>query len=424
MPDPSPCAPTRASLWLFGAGDFAFNLLWQSVSLYLLFFYIDVRAFAPAVASGLFVIGAVWDGAADLVAGTVADRRRLSYRKLVGWGAVPLGLAFAAMFAASPGAVVLALAGQLAFRTLYAFTNVPYAAWSTRLATSSADRALVAGLRMGFGAAAAALVAIGLPWLAARIGGYGVAAALIALPGAALLVAVAWRVPEPVRADAPPTGALLPALAALARNRAFVLLNVAAASGGAAAALAGQSVPIFFRYVLGSTGGGPPTLAGMALASLAAVPLWTTVARRLDARRAWLAAGAIALLLPATAAALPDLTPGAVAALLLAMQLAFAGFGVAAWSLLPDTVDWGTAHRLPRAEATAFGVFALMQKLALAATALGIGAAYTAAGFVAGAEQGAASLRAIRWLMLAGPPLLMLPMLAAVWAIPRDIRRA
>lgn len=416
-------SPSRRHLWLFGAGDFAFNLFWQSVSLYLLFFYIDVQALAPKVAGGLFVIGAVWDGVADLLAGTIADRLRLSYRKLVGWGAVPLALAFVAMFAASPGAVALALAGQLAFRTLYAFTNVPYAAWSTRLAASSADRALLAGLRMGFGAAAAALVALGLPWLASKAGSYGVAAALLAAPGALLLVVMAWQVPEPMRGRAEPPGALLPALAALARNRVFLLLNVAAAGGGAAAALAGQSVPIFFRYVLGSAAGGPPTLAGMAVASLVAVPLWTVLARRYDARRAWLAAGVLAAMLPTGVALLP--TPGAVtiAALLLAMQVAFAGFGVAAWSLLPDAVDWGAAHQHPRAEATAFGVFALVQKLALAATALGIGSAYAAAGFVAGAEQTATSLSAIRWLMLAGPPLLMLPMLAAVWAIPRDVRR-
>jgi GPH family glycoside/pentoside/hexuronide:cation symporter len=109
-------SPSRAILWLFGAGDFGFNLFWQSVSLYLLFFYLDVQAFSPGVAGGLLVIGAVWDGVADLLAGILADRWRVSYRKLVGWGAVPLGLAFVAMFAATPAAVALALAGQLAFR--------------------------------------------------------------------------------------------------------------------------------------------------------------------------------------------------------------------------------------------------------------------------------------------------------------------
>ncbi len=415
---------SNPTLWLFGAGDFAFNLLWQSVGFYLLFFYIDVLALPPALAGALFMIGAAWDGIADLLAGMLSDRLRLSYRRLVGWGAVPLALAFIAMFAVPSGGAAMALASQLLFRTFYAFTNVPYAAWTTRLAASSADRALLAGLRMGFGAAAAALIALSLPWLGDRAGSYGMAAALLAAPGVLLLLTIAWRVPEPIREDVASTsGAMMPALAALTGNRAFVLLNLAAATGGASAALAGQSVPIFFRYALG-TGSGPPTLAGMALASLAAVPVWTAIARRHGARRTWLIAGALAIAFPLCFILVPDPGAGTAAALLLAMQTAFAGFGVAAWSLLPDAVDWGADHERGRAEATAFGLFALVQKLALAFTALGIGAAYSAAGFVAGAQQDADSLWAIHWLMVAGPPLLALPMLAAVWAIPRDIRRA
>ncbi|MBE2992494.1 MFS transporter [Sphingomonas sp. CFBP 13603] len=410
--------PSR-TLVLFSAGDFAFNLYWQAISLYLLFFYMDTLALPPATAGLIFMIGAIWDGAADFLAGAAAERMRLSYRRLVGWGALPLGLAFVAMFAVPAEAAKWALATQLLFRTLYAFTNIPYAAWTTRVARTSRERSLVAGWRMGFGSAAAALVALALPWLAERMGSYGAASALLAAFGVPILAIMAWRVPEPIPAALPVDRPTISAgLATLARNRAFVALNIAAALGGAATALTSQSVLYFFRYVLLDTSGGPRALAGMALASLIAVPVWTALARACGARVAWIGAGALALVLPAVFALIA--APGSMgtAAFLLAMQAVFIGFALAAWTLLPDAVDWDEARTGKRVEALAFGTFALVQKIALAGAGFAIGAVYQANGFVAGAVQSADSLHAIRWLMLAGPAVLIAAMLVAVVAIP------
>ncbi|MES3082037.1 MFS transporter [Sphingomonas faeni] len=416
---PENTATPVGTLVLFSAGDFAFNLYWQTISLYLLFFYMDVLALPPSTAGLIFMIGAIWDGAADFLAGAATERMRLSYRRLVGWGALPLGLAFAAMFSVPTGAARWALATQVLFRMLYAFTNVPYAAWTTRVALTSGERSLVAGWRMAFGSAAAALVALALPWLAERTGSYGAASTMLAIIGVPLLAIMAWRVPEP-SPPAPNAGrpAIRAKLAALARNRAFVALNLAVALGGAATALTTQSVLYFFRYVLLDTPGGPRSLAGMACASLVAVPVWTALGRRHGARTAWIGTGTLALLLPAGFALIA--TPGSVetTAFLLAMQATFIGFALAAWTLLPDAVDWDEARTGERVEALAFGTFALVQKIALAGAGFAIGAVYQANGFIAGAAQGADSLRAIRWLMLAGPAVLIAAMVAAVIAIP------
>lgn len=414
-PSPAP----RAALLLFGAGDFAFNLYWQAVNLYLLFFYIDTLRLAPALAGTLFLIGAGWDGVADFAAGVVAERMQRPYRWLIGWGALPLGLAFVAMFAAPKGAWGTALAAQMGFRTLYAFTNIPYAAWTTRLAGTSAERSLLAGLRMIFGAVAATLVAGTLPGLVQALGSFAAASALLAAMGVPLLLAIAWRVPE----RRPTIGLAVrhrvgPALALLAGNRAFVALNLAAAAGAAASALTTQSVLYYFRYVLADDPAGPRALAAMAFASLVATPLWTIAARSAGARAAWLVACGLALALPAGFVLIPNPDVGAATLFLLGMQVAFAGFGLAAWTLLPDSVDWGAAQSGVRVEAIAFGTFALAQKAALAAAGFAIGAIYQASGFVAGAPQGPASLAAIRWLMLAGPALLLLAALAAILALP------
>jgi len=133
----------------------------------------------------------------------------------------------------------------------------------------------------------------------------------------------------------------------------------------------------------------------------------------------WLGAGALALAIVTVMALLPVHDSVVTAAFLLAMQVAFAGFGLAAWTLLPETIDWGEARTGERVEALAFGTFALVQKVALASAGLAIGLAYQATGFVAGAVQGPASIAAIGAMMLAGPAVLVAAMLAAVVALPR-----
>lgn len=404
-------------LLLFGSGDFAFNLFWQSVSLYLLFFYVDVLALPPATAGLVFMIGALWDGIADLLAGIVAERSRIAYRRFLAWGAVPLGLAFVAMFAVP--AAGGALAAQLLFRTFYAFTNIPYAAWTTRLTAQSETRTLLAGIRMAFGATAAALVALAFPVATPTAAGFATVAMILAAIAVPLLLLVALLVPEPVRDRKAHTRiAILTALAALARNRAFVTLNLAAGLGSAAAALLGQSLLYHFRYVLGDATGGSRMLAIMGLSSLVFVPVWTILARRTGARIAWMVSGAVALagLSLFTASGTPSLLANGL--FFVMMQAAFTGFGLAAWSLLPDTVDWGEMQGGVRVEALAFGVFALLQKAALAATGLAIGTIFDAAGFVAGTAQSAAALAAIRLVMLIGPAVLILLAMAAVACNP------
>lgn len=412
---PTMSKPRRRTgpLVLFAAGDFAFNLYWQSISLYLLFFYIDVLQLPPVIAGTIFMIGAVWDGIADLAAGAVAERSRASYRKMVGWGALPLGLAFVAMFALPTKAAGGVLAVQMLFRTVYAFTNIPYSAWTTRLSEEPAVRTVLAGLRMMFGAAAAACVALALPALGER-SGYPMAAAAMAVIAIPLLITVAMKVPEPQKVITTARPRLPGQMAALLRNRAFVILSIATGAGSGAAALLGQSVPYYFRYIAGYPAGGPHALAAMGVASAIVLPLWTVLTTRIGGRRGWL----IAALLGLVALAMFAWTRDARLLSLSIASAAFAGFNLAAWALLPDTVDWGEAQGHVRVEALAFGVFAFVQKIALALAGLAIGAVYGASGFVAGATQTSAAGTTILWLMLGGPAALILASIVAMLAQP------
>ena len=123
--------PSRPRLLLFAFGDFAFNLYWQSIMLFLLFYYTDALAIPIAVAATTYMVASVWDGIANFVAGVWIDRRRHSFRygPLLVAGAIPLGLSFILTYlpppATGPIAIAIVFVAHLLFRSFYAGVNVP-----------------------------------------------------------------------------------------------------------------------------------------------------------------------------------------------------------------------------------------------------------------------------------------------------------
>lgn len=399
-PPRSPDAPTSARLVLFASGDFACNLYWQSITLFLLYFYTEILLLSPAMASAIAMAGAVWDALADLVVGVLAQRAK-SYKRFIAMGSAPLGLAFVALFVV-PGfgalaTALVALGTQIAFRTLYALVNVPYAAWSARISEESGDRATVAGLRMLFGAAAASLVALTMPRAA-----YATAAAGYAAIAAPLLWIVAMRsrevTPLPPSAPVP----IRVYLAVLGRNRAFVTLNLAAAMTGIAAAVVNQSVLYYFNHVVAAPAAGRGALALMGIAGAACIPVWMLISRRIGPRTTWFVASVSGIGSLGSYMLLGDKI-GEMQALLIVLQIVFSGLNLAFWAMLPDTVEYGEAQSGVRVEALAFGVSAFLQKIALAGAAAAMGVVYTRIGYVPGQVQAESTDAGIRATMLGAP---------------------
>ncbi len=85
--------PSKPRMLLFAFGDFAFNIFWQSVMLYLLFYYTDALDIPIKVAATTYMIASVWDGLASFAVGVLVDRRHatLKYGAIMIAGAVPLG---------------------------------------------------------------------------------------------------------------------------------------------------------------------------------------------------------------------------------------------------------------------------------------------------------------------------------------------
>ncbi|SQC92460.1 Inner membrane symporter yicJ [Cedecea neteri] len=77
-----------------GLGDFASNLSFGFVSLFLLFFYTNIYGISAAQASVIFVVARIIDAIFNVVIGFAIDKTQSRYGKLRPWicyGAIPLG---------------------------------------------------------------------------------------------------------------------------------------------------------------------------------------------------------------------------------------------------------------------------------------------------------------------------------------------
>src|SRR5882757_4628115 len=138
-----------------GAGDFGFNLYWQTASLYLLFFYTDVLGLPAATAGTIYMAALIVDALLDPLMGLLADRTRTRfgrYRPYLLFGGIPLGLLFAAMFMGPAGgdtaSVIFAAATHIAFRTFYAVISIPYSSLFARVTRDAQVRTNLNDFRM------------------------------------------------------------------------------------------------------------------------------------------------------------------------------------------------------------------------------------------------------------------------------------
>jgi glycoside/pentoside/hexuronide:cation symporter, GPH family len=58
----------------YGIADLSCNLIWQVITLYLMFFYTDVAGIAAAQVSLLFLLTRLVDGVTDILMGVIIDK--------------------------------------------------------------------------------------------------------------------------------------------------------------------------------------------------------------------------------------------------------------------------------------------------------------------------------------------------------------
>ncbi|TPG52973.1 MFS transporter [Sphingomonas glacialis] len=338
----------RFEAWYYGLGDLGFNFVWQSIELYLLFYYIRGLGIAPAVASGIFLAGAAVDWLTDPLIGAVADRLapRVPLRAWVSIGGPLSVLLLCLAFAPPPVPAAwvpgYALVTYLALRFAYGLGNIPYGALTARLSPDPADHLRLTGARMqgaALGGLIAALTYALLP--ADRSGGADFRLGALILAGLAMpaFFATSFGTTERVVPRAASTRRLGGAIAAMAallvRSTALRRLMVTILLVGLTMTLINKSLLFLFDQINARRLGYYVALVP-ALSLLLTAPLWARLALRagqVDTLRI----AAVALLAMVVLA----LAGRGVAPALVCITLAIVagqGMSVMFWSLVPATV--------------------------------------------------------------------------------------
>ena len=420
--------PSKSRLLLFAFGDFAFNLYWQSIMLFLLFYYTDALNLPIGIAATTYMIASVWDGIANFVAGVLVDRRREGgrYGALLVGGALPLAICFTLTYlppAVQGGwAIASILGAHLLFRTAYAGVNVPYLAMSARISPDPGDRAFVAGMRMLFGTAAAVTVALcTVPvgrWAtgSSAAQSYFGAAVIFGIAGVAILIIVGLNYRDGTQPERPLPGSPKAALLSLTRNRAFVALNAAMMAMIVAITILNKSVLYYFKYLLDDPSAGELALASMGLVSAIAIPLWMLLGRYVGLRALWLIAAGLGMAGLLIFAATPFEGVRAMQLFLVGMQVMIIGLNFVFWAMLPNTIEFGERETGLHVEGTVFGVAALLQRIAIGIATAILGWSFASAGYVPNIQQSAQTLSAMR-LTVALVPLAFLALSCVAMAV-------
>ena len=438
-PLPPPAAPpaedprlTPARKFVYASGDFTVNTALASMTLiYVTYFLIQVAGLRPELAGVVQLVGRTIDAFADPAMGRLSDLCRWRWgrrRPFFLIGALPFGLAFAALWIVPPGATQTELfVYYTAWYVLHSLSmtvlSVPYLALQPEMARGYDARTSLNTWR-NLGAVLGILAAIAIRPVAALFGGgaEGLAAAgalyglVLALPWLAVHAAT-WERPEFRTREAS-----LPfsdGLRILARQRSFRRLMGIYLGGRIAMDIVGMMLIVYFTHLIGRTHDFELAMMLFIAAILVALPVWLRIAPRFEKTTLFAVGGiwwlvSFALLLVADAS-WPRWTIIAIAPL--------GGFGYALvdlmpWSMLGEVVDEDDLETGERREGVYNGFFMFLRKLAgavavwLAATLLG------AAGYEQGREQDETARVAIRLLTAVAPAVFLVISIAYARAYP------
>lgn len=326
----------------FAAGDIGFNFVWQSIELYLLFYYVRVLGLSPGIASAIFLAGAVVDWVTDPVIGVVADRLvpRVPLRLWVAIGGPLASVALAFAFTPPVGPDVLpgVLALHLLLRFLYSLGNIPYAALTARLSDEPVEHLRLTGLRMQ-GAAIGGLMTTALYALLPTNSGldsdFRLGAWILAAASLPAFFATAIGVRERVISRPAVGRSIAKDALLLAGSNPLRRLLTTILSAGLAITVLNKSI-LFLFEAIGATRIGFAVALLPSLSLLLSVPLWARLVVRIGAVSALQAA----VMLNAAATLLLLFATSTVLVLLLTTVAIVAGCGLSVifWSLVPSVV--------------------------------------------------------------------------------------
>lgn len=367
----------------YALGDFGGSLAFQTVTLFVVFYFTDVFGLSAAAAGGVFAIAKLWNAVCDPTIGALSDRVRTRFgqkRPFLLLGAVPLGVAFFLLVAAPSveWKFAYAVGTFLFFSTAYSFVGVPYGAITASITKDPAERSSLTAYRMGFAILAILLVggitkpivgAFSSPQVGFRFVGvvYGTAAAL--LTWVTFFTTYEHETAPPEKTSAREM------LGLLKGNAPFLLLSGAIILHLAAMTVVATLTNYYFKYNLHAESFTPVAYVSLFVCAAVVLPLWLFIERRIGKKHAFNAGmvifgGSLLLLY-----ALPHLSARQTIPIMLLAGVGMSSIYIFPWAMVPSTIDYSEWKMGVRSEGLLYGFFyfAFKASAALGGLVAGLG---------------------------------------------------
>ena len=142
----------------YGLGDTASNIIFQTVMLFLTFFYTDIFGISPAVVGTLFLVVRVIDAVTDPIMGALTDATHTkygSYRPYLLWLAIPFAVISVITFTTpemdDANKIIYAFVTYTLLMLVYTAINIPYSALGGVLSSNPNERVSIQSYRFVFG---------------------------------------------------------------------------------------------------------------------------------------------------------------------------------------------------------------------------------------------------------------------------------
>ena len=252
----------------YGFGDFASCLYWQTISVYLAYFYTDVFGITALAAGAMLGVSRSCDAIFDVVIGMLADRtnsRWGKFRPYVLYTCVPMALigflTFTVPDFSDKGKLIWAYATFNALMLIYTTINIPYTAMLGVITPNPVERTALSSIKF-VGAFAGGIVISATLLPMAKVGGWLGATTprqgwqwsfvIIGLAAIISFLIVFFNTRERVL---PPKGqqtSVLKDLGDLVTNRPWLVLLATTITFIFFVALKGNATTHYFKYFIGT----------------------------------------------------------------------------------------------------------------------------------------------------------------------------
>ncbi|MCG7336292.1 MFS transporter [Sporosarcina sp. ACRSM] len=181
--------------------DLAMNLVFQSILMFITFYYTDVYGLSAVQVSVMFLLSRFWDALNDPMMGALAERlnpKKGKYKPYILWGAIPYALmailAFTVPDLGDIGKLIWAYLTYNLLNMAFTFIIQPYTALTTVMTADPNERTKLNSVRMTFAQSGGVIVALFIPYLTGFFGkndlatGYQITVILLSIITAAILI--------------------------------------------------------------------------------------------------------------------------------------------------------------------------------------------------------------------------------------------